>query len=430
MTSVLNDIAAHLGSHVNDGERLSLHVLDTLGAWIAGQHFSEGADLIDSMRRPLSPLGEGLLNDVTRAIAVTRLTEIDDIDRASCTTCGSVIIPASLLLAQAIGADGTKLARAIVHGYEAMMRLGRAVNGPAILAKGIWPTYLAAPFGTAAAASVLLDLDAAKSASALSLALQQTSGAAGGHAPGKTARWLLAGLAGRSGITAAMLAARDYVGDATLLDGDWITRTHGLALDTAPLRLLEPLFYETSIKPFCCAKQTTSAIHAFQSLLRDGLMPDQIATITVAVPNAYRLMISSQPPGRLGRIVNVGWQLGLCAHAPESMAALDRSIGGKTGAVEALARCVEVVANTQFDADYPRKWPARVTATLKDGSQREAQCHDALGDPDIPLDAKGIRAKFMQATNGRGRHIADALQSPFHSVDVKALTHELRACLT
>jgi 2-methylcitrate dehydratase PrpD len=430
MTSVINDIAAHMSGDVDVSQRLSLHLLDNLGAWIAGRHFSEGAEILNAARGPLSPLGDSLLDDITRAIAVTRLTEIDDIDRASCTTCGSVIIPASLLMAEATGADGPRLARAIVHGYEAMMRLGRAVNGPSILAKGLWPTYLAAPFGTAAAAAILLELDTRQTAHALSLALQQISGAAGGHAQGKTARWLLAGLAGRSGVTAALLAGRDYVGDTTLLDSDWMVRTHGIALERAHLQPFQPVFHETSIKPWCCAKQTTSAIQAFQSLLRDGLVPDQIASITVAVPTAYRMMISSKPPGRLGRIVNVGWQLGLCAYAPETMADLERDIGDKTNRVEALANCVQVVADPQFDALYPLKWPARVSVTLTNGSWRDAECHDALGDPALPLDANSVRAKFIQATQGRGQTLIDQLRAPLDSINPRDLMNDVRSCLT
>ena len=49
---------------------------------------------------------------------------------------------------------------AIIAGYEVMTRLGRAIDGPTILYRGIWPTYFAAPFGVAAVVARLLQLDA------------------------------------------------------------------------------------------------------------------------------------------------------------------------------------------------------------------------------------------------------------------------------
>ena len=54
------------------------------------------------------------------------------------------------------------LAAAIVAGYEAMIRLGAAIDGPSVLYRGIWPTYFAAPFGAAAVAARLFRLDGSR----------------------------------------------------------------------------------------------------------------------------------------------------------------------------------------------------------------------------------------------------------------------------
>ena len=53
----------------------------------------------------------------------------------------------------------------------AMTRLGRVISGPDVLYRGIWPTYFSAPFGIAAVAARLLQLDANQTAHALALAL-------------------------------------------------------------------------------------------------------------------------------------------------------------------------------------------------------------------------------------------------------------------
>jgi hypothetical protein len=53
----------------------------------------------------------------------------------------------------------------------AMTRLGRVISGPDVLYRGIWPTYFSAPFGIAAVAARLRQLDANQTAHALALAL-------------------------------------------------------------------------------------------------------------------------------------------------------------------------------------------------------------------------------------------------------------------
>src|SRR5262249_48636811 len=73
---------------------------------------------------------------------------------------GAIVIPGALPLAGALPAVAADdVIAAILAGTEAMTRLGRAIDGPAILYRGVWPTYFAAPFGMAAVAARLLELD-------------------------------------------------------------------------------------------------------------------------------------------------------------------------------------------------------------------------------------------------------------------------------
>ena len=90
-------------------------------------------------------------------------------------------------------ADVGDVAAAMLAGYEAMIRLGLALKGPNILYRGIWPTYFAAGFATAAVAARLMRLDEAQTAHALALALNMAAPAVGQHHAATTARWFLAG---------------------------------------------------------------------------------------------------------------------------------------------------------------------------------------------------------------------------------------------
>ena len=88
-----------------------------------------------------------MADDLATHCALVRLSEIDDIDLASMTTPGSIVIPAAMTLAATLpDADVGDVAAAMLAGYEAMIRLGLAIKGPNILYRGIWPTYFAAGF--------------------------------------------------------------------------------------------------------------------------------------------------------------------------------------------------------------------------------------------------------------------------------------------
>jgi len=183
-------------------ERLAIHLLDALGAWIAGRATEEGemlARLESSPSQPLSVFGRQPLDRIALGVATTRLTEIDDIHMPSCTTPSSVVVPTALVVAGRLQRrDAQAFSHALRAGYEVMTRFGVAVAGSSLLNRGIWPTCLATPVCAAAVAARLLGLTADKTADALGIALTMTSGGPG-RPIGASPRWLLLGIAPRAG---------------------------------------------------------------------------------------------------------------------------------------------------------------------------------------------------------------------------------------
>ena len=278
-----------------------------------------------------------------------------------------------------------------------MIRFGEAVRGPEILYRGLWPTYLAAPLGAAAVVAVLADLDARSTADALAIALAQMSGAPGRGGTGKNPRWLLAGLAARNGCVAALAARRGFGGDRQLLDGDWLSRTHGVALDAAPMAEARPAaaLGEISRKPVCAARQTIACIEAFSRILADGVDPQEIVRVRVDVPSVYRAMIAQAPTGRQGRIASVAYQLALVAYRPDDLLDIERPERDDPRLASFLAR-VEVLSDPALDRLYPRRWPGRVEVELADGAHRALQIETAHGDPDRPLTEADLLTKFLR----------------------------------
>ncbi len=377
-------------------EKLGLHLLDTLGAWLSGTRAEDSA-LAAKLAAPqpgLAAAFDNVLDRVAQRVAIVRCTEIDDIHMQSCTTVGSVVVPVAVTVAGALGTcDAKRFARAIATGYEAMARLSLAILGATILYRGIWPTLFSGPVGAAATAAPLLGLDASQTADAIALALALTSGAAGGG----NGRFVLLGQAARAGVWAALAAAKGYRGDHALLDGDWLQRSHGIALDPAPLiapREGEGAIAAISYKPFCAAKQNTAAIDGFRQLL-GSVAADKIAAVKVSVPPAYAGMIGMRhTKGRVERILNTAYQLALVAYRPDLLDDVVRPDLSQDAKIAAFMPKVEIAADPALAAYFPAVYPARVEAKLADGETASVLVTDALGDPARTLGEAELVAKF------------------------------------
>ena len=133
-------------------------------------------------------------------------------------TPGSIVVPSALTIAASlpdVGADD--VAAAIIVGYEAMIRLGAAIDGPSVLYRGIWPTYFAAPFGAAAVAARLFRSTPADG----ERARHRADHGGAGRRPScrvTTARWLAVGHAAGRGLQAALSAGAGFTSDLKIAE--------------------------------------------------------------------------------------------------------------------------------------------------------------------------------------------------------------------
>lgn len=409
MTNIERFAEAVLTPLKGASSKLALHLLDTLGAWYGGSRTDDS--LLAAKLTAAQPgfaaasgldfvaCGDGALDRVAQRVAIVRNTEIDDIHMQSCTTIGSVVVPVAVTVAQALGkSSAADFAQAIASGYEAMARLGLAISGATILYRGIWPTFFSGPVGAAATAAPLLGLTAEQTADAIGIALSLTSGAAGGG----NARFVLLGQAARAGAWAALAAGKGYRGDRVLLDGDWLQRSHGIALDAAPL--IAPVAGEGAIatisyKPFCAAKQNTAAIDGFRQLLARS-EADAMESVRVTVPPAYAAMISQRhTKGRVERIINTAYQFALAAYRPDLIDDVVRPDLSQEAKIAAFMPKVEIAPDPALASYFPAVYPARVEAKLKNGETAAVLVTDAPGDPARPLSDGALLAKFHRLTD-------------------------------
>jgi 2-methylcitrate dehydratase PrpD len=389
--TALERFAAWVAAESDSSRDVALHLADGVGAWIAGRGTAEG--------RAIAGLpADDLPARVARHCACARLSEIDDIHLASATTPGGAIVPAAIAVAASIDADAAALARAVDAGYEAMTRLGRAIDGPSVLYRGVWPTYFAAPFGVAAACARLFELDEAKTAHALAIAHALAAPGVGRPAGVHAARWIAFGNACANGVRAAFWAMDGFTGDLGLLDGDFLPSVYGVRSQGAALteRLGETrAAAETSFKPWCAARQTMAAAQAWTELAAEGVAPADVREIRVAVPPPYFKMVNHgvTPGERLSHLTSVPYQVALAALSPEARHDVQQTPAALAPAVRAFMDKVKVEPDGRLLEHYPAAWPARVTAVTGIGAHERLMQH-VPGDPRRAWGESDLLEKF------------------------------------
>jgi len=166
-------------------QRVKEITLDTLASAIAGRHgdetaqiegvaeaiFGSGTATVLGGTSRLSPAGATLVN----GYQVTAVTVCDIFRPALCHVTPQVIPPA-MAVTQQRGATGREFLTAVAAGLEVTARVGYALNYPAFRDRGWHAPGVIGPFGGAAAAGHLLDLDVVRQRNAFALAGSQSAG--------------------------------------------------------------------------------------------------------------------------------------------------------------------------------------------------------------------------------------------------------------
>nr|MDT0662573.1 MmgE/PrpD family protein [Micromonospora sp. DSM 115978] len=241
--------------------------------------------------RPMSPPSAALVN----ATAV-HAYELDDV--ATGQHYGASVLPPALAVAPlAGGLDGRDLVTALVAGCEVAARIQRAVGRTPHAVVGFHGPSVIATFAAAVAAGRVLRLDTAGLSHAIGHAAQQASGIMATQHGGMGKR-LLAGVAARNGVFAALLAAegftsgpdmleRPYGGFFPVVSGGADTWDAGRALDDLDGRWAT---LETRIKFWACRFPIHPVLEGLRDLReRHGLEARDIDRVEVRLdPAAYK----------------------------------------------------------------------------------------------------------------------------------------------
>jgi 2-methylcitrate dehydratase PrpD len=313
---------------------------------------------------------------------------------------GVCTIPAGLAFAEASRASGQDLIRSIVAGYQAAA-LALAPVHDDTLALGWHGMKLSGVFAAAAAAGVVLGLDAGQMANALSVAASEAGGTMEYDQSGGEVKRLHAGMASRSGAMAAMLAQEGLTGPHTIFEGRrGIWRLFGKA--DAPSRgqlqgadrwqILDTIF-----KLYPCVGTLHAALDAVGMIQKsDFLAPDDVELVEVglaewAVPHGGSI---TRPTDVLSAQFSLGYSIALRLVRHSNDVGLYLDPRGWTD--PALLAVIDKVKPYPMPVAPGEELGARVTVTTRDGRRLEAVQPAFRGHHTNPASSGDIEEKFFE----------------------------------
>lgn len=310
------------------------------------------------------------------------------------------LIPATLAMGQAVGADGKEVLAAYVTGFEVVSRLARSM--PQLSTQGHWhSTSSLGTIGAAACCAKLAGLDAHGVQNALGVAASMASGVVWNFAT--MTKPLHAGIAAKNGVLAARLAARKFTSSpATLEEGKGVFDcfARGLECDITPFETLGEGFdladIGISVKPYPCGGLTHAAVDAVLEIRRQGVAAEQLDSMSVGVTGHVfdRIMTALPKNGIEGKFsmpyilarALIDGELVLDTFTDEAIA--------ETG-IRRVAEKISMALDPSLVETAAGSRPAKVTVKLSDGRVLSQQLDFARGTPKKPMTEAELRAKFI-----------------------------------
>jgi len=341
------------------------------------------------------------------------------------------LVPALVADTEDGGLSGSDLLRGLILGYEAASRVSRASS----MRKGLHPT------GTWGVVGSALGVGCARHKEAE--ALEQIGNIAASYAfspyvknsfVGRNVASTFAGLVSQAALLSNWFFETGIRADEGCLE---MTFSQFVSERFEPQVLLADLGEEYAIaenyfKPYPTCRFTHPALDALEGiLLEKKISPEEIARISVTSFKAA-VHTASKPPANVEAMrfsVPALTSTRLCRGRID-LRTLDHDIVNDPQVIE-LAGRVQMSLSQEYEQMRPKRNPAKVTLTLKDGRELTREVMDCLGDPLKPMPREDLVAKFLDLAGpvigeSRGREFLEKVQGLESVENVRPLMRMLR----
>jgi 2-methylcitrate dehydratase PrpD len=381
-------------------------VLDWLGCCLAGTREPAVRALNEVMEqmqgaahatviargRRASVLDAALLNG-----AAGNLLDLDDVHPQLIGHPSSVLVPTLLALAEWKGATGRELATAYVAGYEAMVRMGLAME-PELYDRGWHATGVLGVFGACGAAARLLRLTEDQVVAALAIAATQAAGLR--ELFGTSSKCIHHGKAAMAGILACLWAQKGVDSAQDVVGGHF-----GLRTISEPVRteaLLDGLGKRFHLSQTCYKRHAAcGSVHAaVDAVLQLRSTPDfRVEDIERIEAITHQLCVSltghnAQAETAFAAKYSLHYSLALALLDGSADLDVFTDTRVQDPTVRALARRVHMTGDPEMK--YIEAMPADITIVMKDGRQLRLRVDAPRGRPSNPMSWDDMADKFRR----------------------------------
>ena len=387
---------------------------DLLVDWFASAVAGRGARPVESIVRFAQTMGpnqgpsEVIVSRATSSpylaaianAAASHFAEQDDVHNGSVFHPATVVFPAAVATAQALGASGRQLLAASVAGYEVGIRVGEFLGRSHY--KVFHTTGTAGTLAAAAAVGNLLGLDAPRMRHAFGSAGTQSAGLWEFLRTAADSKQLHTAHAAGAGLMAAYLAQDGFTGAERIFDGPQ-GMAAGMSSDADPARLTDALgsrwaTAETSFKYHASCRHTHPAADALAQVMREcALQPQHIAGVVTHVhQGAIDVLGPVVDPVTVHQSkFSMGTVLALVARFGHAgLPEFERHF--RDAETIALRDKVRMELDAEVDGAYPKRWIGKVTVRTTDGRTLQGRVDEPKGDPGNTLDRGELTAKALQ----------------------------------
>ena len=382
-------------------------LLNLIGVAVGGSHHPTVEYAITAMTPFSGPAQASLLGrrerfDILNAAMINGISshifDYDDTHLKTIIHPGGPVVCSTLALSEYRPVSGKDFLNALVLGVEVSCRVGNAVY-PDHYDRGWHITGTAGVIGAAAAMGKLLGLTEQQMVWALGLAASQPVGFR--ESFGSMNKSFNPGRAANSGMTAAILASKNYTSSDEMLEAK-----RGWANTISDKRVFSEMTeglgqrYEAALntyKPFACGIVLHPAIDAAVQLRNEyKLKPDQIDHVDLRVNPLVLELTGKKTPreGLEGKFsIYHSVAVAIVEGAGGEKQFSDRAV--RDPVVVALREKVVPVVDNSVKPEQ-----VDMTVVLKDGRKLNKVVKQAIGSVEVPMTDAMLEAKFSDLADG------------------------------
>lgn len=391
------------------------HILDCTGVALAACVEPPGQIILDITREQggnptAAVVGSRLRTSVVAAAwangALAHLLDFDDTGFSHPTAC---ILPAVLAMAEETEASGAAVVAAVCVGLEVFERMSSSgrQHEHVFRARGFHPTSLYGCSAAAAGAGSIAGLNPRQMGVALGLAAANAGGLTQHF--GTWGKGIHAGNAARAGVTAVLLARKDYVADPEGLEGGYgfFSAFHGDGnYDLSKMAnglgthwsIVDP---GLTVKRYPCCGGNLRALDAADALIREhNIQAEDVERLEVDVhPDLLDIVRFQKPTDGFRGKFSIDYVLAamLLDHRVDLGSFSDEYC--RAPRMRAALQKIQINTHPEWPNDAASRRLAPVTIAMKDGRKFTRTVEKVRGSPGNPMTREELVGKYRSCAS-------------------------------